>query len=196
MTSAEWTAAVSNVPAGVSPDEEDGGQGSCFFSRHFKENVRLLTLSVPYFLIAFCLRICYDAWTVYSFHVLERSCYRIPGAGSIPCNLSSSYHWYCKYNRKGYIWVDSGSVISLLNGRSFHSSFHQLSCSRPEINVLFMNNASLTVMGLATACVPFLWSFNTLIGYACVFGLAMGKIHEFIILSLTDSIQHVFDNIP
>jgi MFS family permease len=45
---------------------------------------------------------------------------------------------------------------------------------RPGINVLFFNNASVTIIGLSTVAVPFLNSFNALVLFACTFGLAMG----------------------
>jgi predicted MFS family arabinose efflux permease len=46
---------------------------------------------------------------------------------------------------------------------------------RPEINVLLLNNVSLTILGLATAVVPFLGTYTEYIVFAVVFGLAMGN---------------------
>jgi len=46
---------------------------------------------------------------------------------------------------------------------------------RPTINVLFLNNASLTILGLSTAMVPFLSTYVQLIVFSVVFGLAMGE---------------------
>ena len=47
--------------------------------------------------------------------------------------------------------------------------------ARVQVNVLFVNNVALTVGGIVTMLTPLFPSYNMLMVYACIFGLAIGK---------------------
>lgn len=65
------------------------------------------------------------------------------------------------------------SLIGAANavGRIFSGWIADWSC----VNALILNNIAVTVMGVATIIVPFLFSYVHFVVYSCVFGISMGK---------------------
>ncbi|OXA42588.1 Monocarboxylate transporter 5 [Folsomia candida] len=154
MTSTEWTAAVSSVPPGTTGEDEfdSAGGGACCSPGILKKMLDVSLLVSPTFLLL-------SISGFFTMLGLFVPFIYLKGVATESVGLTVS------------IATMLVSIIGIANttGRVVAGYI----ADRPEINVLFLNNASVTIIGVATALVPFLNSFNALVAFACVFGLAM-----------------------